>query len=85
MEQMGKECLRKQGHPLVVVVVILIVVAAVHFGWGVGDYAVRGGVELAGSLLGHQQGRGIMNTAAFLNIVHLKQAGNNGRNRLSKH
>lgn len=76
-------CLRQRGHPLVVVVVILIVVAAVHFGWGVGDDTVGGGVEQPGSLLGHQQGRGIVNTAAFLNIVHLEQAGNNGRNRLS--
>lgn len=77
--------LRKQGHPLIGVVVILVTVAAVHFGWGVGDDTVWRGVEQTGSLLRHQQGRGVLNTAAFLHIVHLQQAGNNRRNRLSKH
>lgn len=81
----AKTCLKKQGHPLVVVVVVLIIVAAVHFGWGVGDDTVRRGVEQTGSLLWYQQGRGVLNTVAFLHIVHLQQAGKNRRNRLSKH
>ena len=77
--------MRKQGHPLIVVAVVLIIRAAVHFNWWVGDDTVGRGVEQPSSLFWHQQGRSVLNTAAFLHIVHLQQAGKNRRNRLSKH
>lgn len=64
-----------QGHLLIVVVLLLVIVAAVHLGGGVGDDTVGRGVEQAGSLLGHQQGGGVLNAAAFLHIVHLRRAG----------
>lgn len=64
----------KPGHPLVAVVFVVII-AAVCFGWRVGGDAVHRGVEQTSSLLGHQQGRGVLNTSAFLNIVHLKETG----------
>lgn len=67
-----------QGHLLIVVVFILVIVAAVHLGGGVGDDTVGRGVEQAGSLLGHQQGGGVLNAAAFLHIVHLRRAGRDG-------
>lgn len=74
-----------RGHLLIVVVFILVIVAAVQLGGGVGDDTVGRGVEQASSLLGHQQGRGVLNAAAFLHIVHLRWAGRDGGNTLSKH
>lgn len=65
--------IRKQGHPLVVVIFILVIVASVHFSRGVGDDTVRRGVEQTSSLLGHQQGGGVLDAAAFLHIVHLQR------------
>lgn len=62
-----------QGHLLIVF--ILVIVAAVHLGGGVGDDTVGRCVEQACSLLGHQQGGGVLNAAAFLHIVHLRRAG----------
>lgn len=73
--------IRKQGHPLVVVVFILVIVATVHFGRGVGDDTVRRGVEQTSSLLGHQQGGGVLDAAAFLHIVHLRR----GRKKQTEH
>lgn len=75
---------RKVNHLLVVVVRIVIVGAALHLGWGVGDDAVNWGVKRPASLLWHQQGRGILNTPAFLHIVHLQQDGKSRESRFSR-
>lgn len=73
----GSLWLRNHRHLLFIVQCVPVVGAAVHFGRGVGDDAISWRIEKPTSLLWHQQGRGILSTAAFLHIVHLHQAGKN--------
>lgn len=75
---------RKVNHLLVVVVRIVVVGAALHLGRGVGDDAVNWGVKRPACLLWHQQGRAILNTPAFLHIVHLQQDGKSRESKFSR-